>query len=218
MASDASNGTVLVAGHEDLVTTSLVSALGAHGIAAERAALRTARPLRPEPAHRRAGVLVVDLHRCDVALVVDAVAAGWKVLVIEREGGRARAAAAVAAGAVGTVSMAMPLGELVRRLLDVLAGRPVLSGAERTAWLEFHRCAQEYAETRTRRLDALTQRELEVLEQLERGRRAAEIAAEWVVSISTVRTQIRSVLTKLGVNSQQQAVVVYREAARVRLG
>jgi DNA-binding NarL/FixJ family response regulator len=54
----------------------------------------------------------------------------------------------------------------------------------------------------------------EVLRRLERGQKAADIAVDAVVAISTVRTHIRSILVKLEVSSQQQAIGLYREARR----
>jgi len=54
----------------------------------------------------------------------------------------------------------------------------------------------------------LTPREREVLSALAKGQRAEAIASESGVSSATVRSQIRSVLAKLGVNSQLEAVAL----------
>ena len=59
----------------------------------------------------------------------------------------------------------------------------------------------------------LSQRERDVLDALVDGRSANTIAAMSFVSITTVRSQIRSVLQKLDVNSQLEAV-----AAATRCG
>jgi DNA-binding NarL/FixJ family response regulator len=85
---------------------------------------------------------------------------------------------------------------------------------QRRTWLEVHRVTQERIEARRQRLDALTDREFEVLRLLERGHKAGDIARHAVLSIATVRTHIRSILRKLEVNSQQQAIEFYREARR----
>jgi DNA-binding CsgD family transcriptional regulator len=47
-----------------------------------------------------------------------------------------------------------------------------------------------------------------VLAGLAQGQRAESLAAAAVVSEATVRSQIRSVLAKLGVNSQLEAVAL----------
>jgi DNA-binding NarL/FixJ family response regulator len=70
------------------------------------------------------------------------------------------------------------------------------------AW---RRLQPERAEARAR-LHSLTQRELEVLEMLHLGHTVSEIAELNGVAPSTVRSQVRSVLRKLGVNSQLAAV------------
>ncbi|MGH3845877.1 MAG: LuxR C-terminal-related transcriptional regulator, partial [Pseudonocardiaceae bacterium] len=43
------------------------------------------------------------------------------------------------------------------------------------------------------------------------GHRAATIADKFVVSLTTVRSQIQSILSKLAVNSQLEAVALLRE-------
>lgn len=63
--------------------------------------------------------------------------------------------------------------------------------------------------------DGLTEREQQVLRQLVHGRSAAEISAAEYVAISTVRTQIKSVLRKLDVSSQLRAVVLAIESGWV---
>ena len=51
-----------------------------------------------------------------------------------------------------------------------------------------------------------------MLALLAAGHRAQAVADRFVVSLATVRTQIRAVLTKLGVSSQLEAVALYRDA------
>ncbi|MGH9104728.1 MAG: response regulator transcription factor [Acidimicrobiales bacterium] len=57
-------------------------------------------------------------------------------------------------------------------------------------------------------LEQLTPRERHVLMALMRGATAREISKEAFVSLPTVRSQIRSILAKLGVSSQLGAVVL----------
>ena len=61
-------------------------------------------------------------------------------------------------------------------------------------------------------LAALSTREAEVLKALMDGKSADEMPAEQFVSITTVRTHIRSILRKLGVRSQLAAVALAHRA------
>jgi DNA-binding NarL/FixJ family response regulator len=119
--------------------------------------------------------------------------------------------AAVAAGAIGFVPKAEPIETLLDVVGNAVEGRAVLSAQERDTWLGIHRRATAAARQRRTKLGRLTSRERDVLELLARGERAGAIAEEAVVSLTTVRSQIRSILTKLEVNSQLEAVALLRE-------
>jgi LuxR family maltose regulon positive regulatory protein len=57
---------------------------------------------------------------------------------------------------------------------------------------------------------ALTRRELEVLHELPTLRTVEEIASGLVVSVNTLKTHLRSLYRKLGVNSRREAVAEAR--------
>ncbi|EWM16087.1 response regulator [Kutzneria sp. 744] len=201
---------VLVIDDHAIVATSLVLALRGQGIPARRCPVTSEAAIIAEAETGEPGLALLDM---DLGLDVDGAdlvmplrAAGWKVLVVTGSSSRNRIAAAVVAGAIGWVSKAAPFEQLVQAAAAAVNGRSMLTDQERRELHELNRGDHD----RTRLLDRLTAREREVLDRLAAGQRAAKVAEEFVVSVATVRSQIRSILAKLEVGSQLEAVALAR--------
>lgn len=119
--------------------------------------------------------------------------------------------AAVSDGATAVIHGDQPFPVLVRALDDaLLAGTPHTEQPWRARLVATLRRRQQEA----RRFASLTQREQEVLGAMIAGQSAAEIADRNQLSMATVRSQIRGVLTKLEVTSQLAAVALAHRCCR----
>lgn len=210
---------VLIIDDHELVGSSLALALRAEG---ERASFRPAHS--HVDVHRAVtgvepGLLVLDLdlgrdadgRRIDtVPLVPGLRAQGWRVLVLSGSSNPIRIGAALHHGGFTWVSKTASMPALVVAIREARAGRSLLHATHRDELV------QRYVEWDRRqravrgRIATLTRREREVLELLAAGMRAHAIAEHFVVSLPTVRTQVRAVLAKLDVGSQLEAVALVR--------
>lgn len=159
----------------------------------------------------RPQLVLLDLHlapprHTSVPLLSELVDAGLQVIVVTASDERLEHAACLEAGAEGFVRKSASIDELRRAIGDALAGRPVVSTVDRMSLMIDLRLQRETDRRQRQPFDRLTNRETEVLRHLCDGHSAAEIAELSFVSLATVRTQIRSILSKLGVGSQLAAV------------
>lgn len=146
------------------------------------------------------------------ALIPALRAAGATVLMVTGETDAAELGACIQAGAAAVISKALPFDGLLAVVADAVAGRPGLQAVERDRWLEAHRHREAGRRSAFEPFRLLTPREATTLALLVDGRAAEAIAAETYVSLATVRSHIRSILGKLGVNSQLAAVALARRA------
>ena len=157
--------------------------------------------------------VLVDLHLggrlgSGAELIAPLVATGAKVVVLTAERRRLALARLVEAGAVGWIGKGVCLDEVDATLRRVLDGEGVLGRADRAALLEELRRERAGTASACTTFEHLTRREALVLRALIDGQSAVEIAEANFVSLATVRSQIRSVLRKLGVRSQLAAVAL----------
>jgi len=223
---DRDEPTVLVVDDHRLFGSSLVLALESGGLRARECPVTTVDDILRSVEDRPSGLVLLDLElgvgdRGEPIDELDVIAGlrarGWSALVVSAATDDRRIAAAIAAGAIGHVPKVAPLPQLVDTVRRALTGRPVLSAEERARWIELDKRSRLAARRDRSRWRRLTSREREVLERLAQGDRAAAIAQEFCISLTTVRAQIRSIHTKLDVSSQLEAVALLHRVQGVGL-
>jgi RNA polymerase sigma factor (sigma-70 family) len=125
---------------------------------------------------------------------------------------------ALNAGASGFLLKRTSPEELLAAIHSVAAGDSLLSPSVTRTVID--RMAQHPAAEAAfdERLDELTPREREVLEQVARGLSNSEIAAALVIEESTVKTHVKRILMKLRLRDRVQAVIFAYEAGLVSPG
>jgi len=176
-------------------------------------------------------VAAVELHRPDVVLMdirmpnLDGLEAtrrlapgDVRVLILTTFSVDDYVYEALRAGASGFLLKDAPPEELIKAVRVVASGNALLSPAiTRQVIEEFVRGGTPRAKPAPA-LELLTVRELEVLRHMARGLSNAEIAAELVVSETTVKTHVGRVLMKLQLRDRVQAVVLAYESGLVQPG
>jgi DNA-binding NarL/FixJ family response regulator len=126
---------------------------------------------------------------------------------------------ALKAGASGFLLKDVPPEQLVAGIRAAASGDALLApSVTRRVIEEFVRRPPASVRTLPPKLAELTPRELDVLRRLARGLSNAEIAADLVVSETTVKTHVAHVLMKLGLRDRVQAVVLAYESGLVEAG
>ncbi len=202
--------TVLVVDDDAMVRSGFVAILGAEpdlevvGEAADGAeAVSAARSLRPD-------VVVMDVRmpRLDgigATRRLLALDEPPRVLVVTTFEHDSYVLEALEAGAHGFLLKRAGADQLVHAVRTVASADGLLFPAA-------IRDLVRRARPATRALPPLSERESQVLGLLARGLTNAEIAAELVLGVETVKTHVRSLLTKLGARDRTQAVIAAYES------
>jgi DNA-binding NarL/FixJ family response regulator len=214
--------TIVIVDDHELFATSLLYALREAGLEATTLPVSHVSDLLGPATVDNPGLLLLDLNlgarevtggRTRLKgeeLVAEFRQQGWRVLVITGSEDESQIAAAIAGGALGVVDKTDGLDHLLAAASTASTGQSLIADAERARWVVLHDRHRSAQRDRAERLSKLTPREREVLELIADGYRAAAIAHKLVVSISTVRAQIRSILVKTRSNSQMEAVALIR--------
>jgi DNA-binding NarL/FixJ family response regulator len=165
----------------------------------------------------RPNVALLDLYLgrgvgTSIPLIAPLTDSGVEVLVLTGATDVIMHAACIEAGATAVLSKVAEFESLLGAVVDVARHQRVQSPAERAEMLDRLRRARRAERDRLAPFQRLTRRECAVLDALMDGLSAAEIAEVAVVSLATVRSQIRAILQKLDVSSQLAAVALAHRA------
>ena len=124
---------------------------------------------------------------------------------------------ALRAGASGFLLKNAPPEDLIAAIRVVAEGNALLAPSVT------RRNIEEFAQrpiptSRKDDLNQLTEREIEVLRLLAKGKTNAEIADTLIVGETTVKTHVSNLLTKLGLRDRVQAVVFAYESGLIQPG
>jgi DNA-binding NarL/FixJ family response regulator len=205
---------VFVVDDDVIVREALAIALGRHGYEVvtatdldEEAVVRAARAARPD-------VVLLD-HFLGTGLGRDLIqplveATGATVLLLTGADDPEVLGASLEAGAAGTLLKRQPMQDLLDSIALAVSGHTVQRPEERDELIATARLTRQERELALAPFDDLTPREVSVLGGMLDGLSAEQIAERDFVSLATVRTQIQSILRKLGVTTQLAAVAAAR--------
>lgn len=164
----------------------------------------------------RPRVALLDLDLGDygngIRLIAPLSREGVAVVVVTASTDMPRWGEALWNGARVVLSKSAGLNEVLSTLRRLHGGLSVLAVEDRERLLEAWHGQSKAIQGLRAQLDRLTRREAEVLGSLMAGKQVRDIAEASVVSEATVRSQVKTILAKLGVSSQLAAVGVAHKA------
>jgi DNA-binding NarL/FixJ family response regulator len=125
---------------------------------------------------------------------------------------------ALRAGASGFLLKDVPSEQLVAGIHVVARGEALLAPSITRRLIEEFAKNQPVERTPPKEVEELTAREMEVFKLIARGMSNAEVAAELIVSETTVKTHVARVLMKLHLRDRVQAVVYAYESGMIQPG
>jgi DNA-binding NarL/FixJ family response regulator len=114
---------------------------------------------------------------------------------------------ALRAGAAGFQLKDAPGEEIVRAIRTVAAGEAWLDPGVTERVLQTYRNSVPASVEASKQIEQLTQRELEVLQLIGRGRSNTEIAGELFIGEVTVKSHVGHIFMKLGLRDRAAAIV-----------
>jgi NarL family two-component system response regulator LiaR len=164
-------------------------------------AIRLAKELKPD-------VVLLDLvmPRMDgvqATLEIKRVCPQARILVLTSFSENHQVFSAIKAGAIGYLMKDTSSDELIVAIRDTYHNKPALGPEVARKLMQDIQQQEDTPQLAA----ALTEREVEILQHMARGKTNQEIADELVLSERTVRTHVTNILAKLGLSNRTQAVL-----------
>jgi DNA-binding NarL/FixJ family response regulator len=140
-----------------------------------------------------------------------------QALVLSATLDRGEIARAIDSGAAGTLDKSVGIDEVVETVRRLRGGETLLAADELADLLRVAGRRREQERTDRQAIERLTPREHEVLQALAQGLHSQAIADRLHITLRTERNHVASILSKLGVHSQLQAVLLALRYAIVEL-
>lgn len=141
-------------------------------------------------------VRLPDMSGIDAMITIRSEFPDARIIIVTSSEGDAEMQRALEGGARGYVLKSMPPKDLLEAIRKVHTGKkaipPEIAG----------RLANHYSD------EALTEREIEVLQQIAEGNRNQDIADKLFISEGTVKVHIKHIMGKLGANDRTQAITI----------
>lgn len=211
------SGRVLIVDDHRLIAVALSVALTAEGFTVEVAASPDRETVLLHTERFSPGCVLLDLHLglpglSGTQLVAPLRQRGAQVVLVTSERDELVLAGCLESGALGWVPKHAEFETVITAVRAAIRGESLLGRAVADELLDRLRAHRRAMAAQTSPFERLSPRERVVLGALTDGRSAEQIAEAELVSVATVRTQIRSMLQKLGVHSQLAAVAQARQA------
>jgi DNA-binding NarL/FixJ family response regulator len=152
-------------------------------------------------------VLVIELVGPSMQTIHEAAAAlgGVRILAVTEDADPETGATVIVAGAAGLMASSVTGRAAADTLRRAAAGELILPDSHLATLVELVRAAH-LDRVDGGRIDALTRREREVLALLADGRTTVQVAEALSISVMTVQSHVKNVLSKLGVHSKVEAI------------
>jgi DNA-binding NarL/FixJ family response regulator len=157
-------------------------------------AIKLFRDVRPDVALM--DVRLPDISGIDTMITIRSEFPEARVIMVTSSEGDVEMQRALEGGARGYMLKSMPPKELLEAIRKVHAGKKAIP-AEIATHLADHMSDE-----------ALTSREIEILQQVAEGNRNRDIAERFFISEGTVKVHIKHIMEKLGANDRTQAITI----------